>query len=119
MMFRREGLIALMQKNVRILENFMMEIASAAYMLQQRVELLSYNGIAQKAAFWLLMQAKQSGRNKVEFPGSVSRWAMILNVSRPSLHRELKKLESEGVILYSPPIIEILDPEALQDALSQ
>ena len=56
LMFRREDLLALMQKDVRILENFTMEIASAAYMLQQRVELLSYNGIAQKAAFWLLMQ---------------------------------------------------------------
>jgi len=119
MMFRREDLLALMQKDVRILENFTMEIASAAYMLQQRVELLSYNGIAQKAAFWLMMQAKQFGKNKVRIPESVSRWAMILNVSRPSLHRELKKLESEGVILYSPPIIEILDQEALQDVLSQ
>ena len=68
LMFRREDLLALMQKDVRILENFTMEIASAAYMLQQRVELLSYNGIAQKAAFWLLMQAKQSGKIKSEFP---------------------------------------------------
>ena len=114
-----EDLLALMQKDVRILENFTGEIASAAYMLQQRVELLSYGGIAQKAAYWLLMQSKQTGKAKVAIPGSVSRWAMILNVSRPSLHRELKRLESEGVISYSPPAIEILDQDALQDYLSQ
>ena len=119
MIFRREDLLALMQKDVRILENFTGEIASAAYMLQQRVELLSYGGIAQKAAYWLLMQCKQTGKAKVAIPGSVSRWAMILNVSRPSLHRELKRLESEGVISYSPPAIEILDQDALQDYLSQ
>ena len=51
MMFRREDMLALMQKDIRILENLMTEIASATYMLQQRLELFSYSGIAQKAAF--------------------------------------------------------------------
>lgn len=117
MMFRREDLLALMQKDVRILENYTTEIASAAYMLQQRLELLSYNGIAQKAAFWLLMQARQSGNDRVAIPESISKWAMIMNVSRPSLHRELKRLENEGIIFYKPPFIDILDHEALQGVL--
>ena len=119
MVFRREDLLSLMQTDIRILENFTAEIASAATMLQQRLELLSYNGIAQKAAFWLLMQAGQSGKDTVTIPESVSKWAMTMNVSRPSLHRELKRLEAEGVVSYSPPVIEILDPEALQDVLSR
>ena len=119
MMFRREDLLALMQKNICILENFTTEIASAAYMLQQRLELLSYNGIAQKAAFWLLMQARQSGNDRVAIPESISKWAMIMNVSRPSLHRELKRLETEGTISYLPPVIEILNHEALRDMLGQ
>jgi CRP-like cAMP-binding protein len=119
MMFRRDDLMALMQKDVRILENFTTEIASATYMLQQRLELLSYSGIAQKAAFWLLMQARQSGKDTVRIPDSISKWAMLMNVSRPSLHRELKKLESEGILVYSSPTIEILDKDALQNVLSQ
>lgn len=119
MMFRREDILALMQKSIRILENFTTELASATYMLQQRVELLSYNGIAQKAAFWLLMQARQSGEASVRIPESVSKWAMLMNVSRPSLHRELKRLESENIITYSPPIIRILNQDALQIVLSQ
>ena len=117
MMFHREDLLALMQKDVRILENYTTEIASAAYMLQQRLELLSYNGIAQKAAFWLLMQARQSGNDRVAIPESISKWAMIMNVSRPSLHRELKRLGNEGIIFYKPPFIDILDHEALQGVL--
>ena len=119
MMFRKDDVMALMQKDVRILENFTAEIASAAYMLQQRLELLSYSGIAQKTAFYLLMQALQSGKSKVRIPESVSRWAMIMNVSRPSLHRELKKLEAERIISYAPPVIDILDSERLQMVLSQ
>jgi len=119
MMFRRDDFLKLMQKDVRILENFMTEIASATYMLQQRLELLSYNGIAQKAAFWLLMQARQTGKSRVRIPGSVSKWAMLMNVSRPSLHRELKKLEEQSIIAYQPPFIDIIHPDALQEVLSQ
>lgn len=119
MIFRKEDLLKLMQKNVRILENFTAEIASATYMLQQRIELYSYNGIAQKAAFWLLMQARQTGKSKINIPGSVSKWAMLMNVSRTSLHRELKRLEEQGIISYTPPIIDILNQDALEDVLSQ
>ena len=119
MMLRRDDLLELMQKDAQILENLMTEIASATYMLQQRLELMSYNGIAQKAAFWLLMQARQSGKDAVRIPDSVSKWAMLMNVSRPSLHRELKRLESEGILAYSPPTIRILDKDALQSVLSQ
>ena len=81
MVFQKEDLLSLMQKDVRILQNFTTEIASATYMLQQRLELLSYNGIAQKAAFWLLMQIRQSGKTTVKIPDSMSKWAMIMNVS--------------------------------------
>ena len=119
MMFRRADMLSLMQKNVLILENLMTEIASATYMLQQRLELMSYNGIAQKAAFWLLMQSRQSGKDAVRIPDSVSKWAMLMNVSRPSLHRELKKLEEEGIITYSFGVVKILDSDALQEVLSR
>ena len=118
MMFRREDLLHLMQKDIRILENLTAEIASATYMLQQRLELLSYNGIAQKAAFWLLTQARQTGKDRVMIPESVSKWAMM-NVSRPSLHRELKKLDDQGVISYTPPAIQIMNTETLQEVLGK
>ena len=119
MMFRKDDLLKLMQKNVRILENFTSEIASATYMLQQRIELFSYNGIAQKAAFWMLTQARQTGKDKVRIPGSVSKWAMLMNVSRPSLHRELKRMEDVGIISYDSPSIDILNPDKLQEILGQ
>ncbi len=119
MMFKRDDLLGLLQKDVKILENFTRELASAAYMLQQRLELFSYNGIVQKAAFWLLTRARQTGNDKVPVPGSVSKWALLLNVSRPSLHRELKRMEADGMISYSPPVIKILDAKALQNVLSQ
>ena len=118
MILRKEDLLSLMQKDVQILKNFTTEIASATYMLQQRLELLSYSGIAQKAAFWLLMQIRQSGKTTVRIPDSISKWAMIMNVSRPSLHREMKKMENGGIIRYTGKAIEVLNPDELQSVLS-
>ena len=117
MMFRREELLSLMQRDIRILENFVTEVSSAAYMLQQRLELMSYSGIAQKAACWLLMRSRQTGSETVRIPGSISKWALQLNVSRPSLHRELKRLEQQGMISFSSSEITILNAQALQDVL--
>ena len=118
MMFHREELLFLMQRDQRILENFVTEVASAAYMLQQRLELMSYSGIAQKAACWLLMRSRQTGSETVAIPESISKWALLLNVSRPSLHRELKQLEQQRMISCSSAEITILNAEALQDVLS-
>jgi CRP-like cAMP-binding protein len=118
MMLHQEDLLALMQKDRRILENFIAAISTATYMLQQRIELFSYNGIGQKAAFWLLVRHRQTGKTVISIPESVTKWALSMNVSRPSLHRELKKLEARGLIRYSSKQIEILDEEGLQDVLS-
>lgn len=119
MMFRREDVLLLMQRDLRILENFTTEIASATYMLQQRLELLSYSGIAQKAAFYLLLQARQTQKDTIRIPESVSNWALIMNVSRSSLHRELTKLATNGVISYAPPFIHIMNESALESVLAE
>ena len=76
-------------------------------------------GIAQKAAFYLLMQQRQTGSNVIPIPDSVSKWAMFMNVSRPSLHRELKKLEGQSFIHCSAHTIEILDAQGLESVLSE
>lgn len=117
MMFRKEDLLKLMQKDMRIMENLITEIASATYLLQQRLELLSYSGIAQKAAFFLLLRQRETGSSTIQIPDSMTRWASIMNVSRTSLHREIKKLESQGIIQCSSHKIRILDDTALQQTL--
>ena len=119
MMFEKGGILQLLQTDVRILENFTRELATAVYTLQDRVELLSYSGIAQKAAFYLLMQQKKAGKDAIRIPKSVSNLARILDVSRPSLHRELKKLEEERLISCDSHVIHILNANALQDILGK
>ena len=117
LILRREELLALMRKDARVMESFITGIASVTYMLQRRLELTGFKGIAQKAAFWLLMKSEASGEKKVMIPGSVSNWASVMNVSRPSLHRELRKMEEKGLISYAPPEIESLDYRGLRALL--
>ena len=40
--FQREDILLLLQKDLRIMKNFISELATASFMLQQRLELLSY-----------------------------------------------------------------------------
>ena len=117
-MFSKEDMLMLLQKDTRILNNFITEIASATFLLQQRLELFSYSGISQKAAFYLLSRMRLSGANTIPVPESMTNFAMLMNVSRSSLHRELKKMDTAGLIKYSSHSITVLNPEKLQDYLN-
>jgi len=117
LMFRRDSFLCLLRKDPRLAENALSEISSITFMLQQRLELLSYHGIDQKIAFYLLMASKESGKATVPIPGSMTKWALMMNVSRPSLYRELKRLDEQGLLRFTAPEIQILDAPALEKLL--
>ena len=117
LMFRRESFLCLLRKDPRLAENALSEISSIVFMLQQRLELLSYHGIDQKIAFYLLMASKESGKATVLIPGSMTKWASMMNVSRPSLYRELKRLDGQSLLRFTAPEIQILDAPALEKLL--
>lgn len=117
--FDKNDLLRLLGLNAAFIRNFINQIATAAFTLQQKIELFSYHGIAQKIAFTLLMHRHQSGREFYPIPVSITKWALSMNVSRPSLHRELKKLESQGILQITPRGVRILRADALQTILEQ
>ncbi|MBQ9663411.1 MAG: Crp/Fnr family transcriptional regulator [Oscillospiraceae bacterium] len=117
LMLDRENMLKLLHADVRLLDAFLSELATATFQLQWRIELLSYSGIQQKIAFYLLSQSMQSGDPVVQIPSSITKWALSMNVSRPSLHRELKELEDQGLIAVSSPHITIQDSQALRRIL--
>ena len=67
----------------------------------------------------MLLQRRKTNSDRIQIPESITKWSMMMNVSRPSLHRELKRLETQGIIRYETHTIEILDPDSLQAVLSQ
>ena len=117
LMLSRDSFLHLLQKDRLLVENALSEVSTITYMLQQRLELLSYHGIDQKIAFYLLTESAQNGEAVIPIPGSMTKWALMMNVSRPSLHRELKRLDAQGLLRHTPPEIELLDPPALEKLL--
>lgn len=86
-------------------------------MLQTRLELISYHRIDQKIAFYLLSEAIQNNTYTVIIPHNMTKWAMMMNVSRPSLYREIKRLEKQGLIFFERKEIRIKDFSALESIL--
>lgn len=117
LLIERDEMLKLLQSNRGLLNNFIIELSTATYELQWRIELLSYTGIQQKIAFYLLSRSMQLGRDAVPIPDSITKWALSMNVSRPSLHRELKDMESHGIISVAAPIITIWNKDALINLL--
>ena len=117
LLIEREAVIALLRSDGQIMTNFLSVLASTTFLLQQRLELLSYNAIQQKIAFYLEMHRMRTGSLRVSIPDTMTKWALMMNVSRTSLHRELKKMEAQAIVRYDPPVIEILDSDALQEML--
>ena len=113
----RGAMQKLLRADPRLLDHALSALATAVFQLQGRIELLSYSGIQQKIAFYLLSQAMQSGQDTVPIPGTIAKWALNMNVSRPSLHRELKALENRGILAVASPNVRILDPQALRRIL--
>ena len=71
--FRKQDLFRLMALNERIMQNITQQLATAAYMLQQKLELLSYNGISQKVAFFLLNHCRHTENHQFIIPRSMTK----------------------------------------------
>lgn len=113
----RVNMLEMLSSHPVVLENFVTELATQAFMLQNRIEILSYKGTDQRLACFLLRRMNATGKDRIPLPGTMVRLAQMLNVSRTTLHRELKLLEENGVLQYKDKMIEVLDPAALERLL--
>lgn len=115
----RKEMLELLSADPVLLENFLTELATQTYMLQNRIEILTYKGTDQRLACFLIRRMNMSGKKRVPLPGTMVRLAQMLNVSRTTLHRELRRLEEGQVLRYENKVFEILDPSALSRILER
>lgn len=113
----KEVMLMLLSEYPDTLACFLTELSSMTYALQQRVELLSYSGICEKIAFFLLSQYKVTNDTRIKIPGSITIMSEQLKVSRTSLHREMTKLKKQNIIAIEKGYIRILDIAALNKLL--
>ncbi len=110
----RDSIFKLISNDPVIAANIIGLFADTIIDFENKMELFSYSGIKQKIAFYILNAVHETGGNEVVIPLSKSKWAEYLNVSRPSLCRELKTLSDENIIEITGKKIKIIKREQLE-----
>ncbi len=89
--------------------NMLRILAHKAYFLNQKLQIHSSYTLRQKIANYLLQNA--NGNNLVKLHFNREQFAEFIGTTRPSLSRELRKMETEGLIRIKRNQIELLNPE--------
>ncbi len=100
----------------RMLITNLLEIVShKALMLHRKVEYLAIKSLRGKISTFLLENYKKMGKPTFLLPLKRNELADFLNVSRPSLSREMCRLRDEGVIDFHRESIKIREVDALRN----
>lgn len=103
--------------HISILQNFIKLISDKGLMLNKKVEYLSIKSIRGKISSYLLDQYNNTGKNTLTLPLKRNELADFLNVSRPSMSREMCKMRDEGIIDFHLSTFKIIDIEALKSSV--
>jgi CRP-like cAMP-binding protein len=98
-----------------IIQNMLGILAQKAYFLNNKVQLLTSGSLRQKIAKYLL--EKCSDKKYVKLSMNREQLSAYLNVTRPSLSRELINMQEDGFIEVDRDMIKILDFNGLNDII--
>jgi CRP-like cAMP-binding protein len=101
----------------RLIQNMLKIVTKKGIQLNRKIDYLSIKGIRRKIATYLLEQVHQTGDLYFTIPLNRKELAEFLNVSRPSLSREMIKMQEEGLIDFYRASFKILNEEALRGCL--
>ncbi len=104
-----------MALTVRLQQNLLRAIAGKTYSMHNRLKVLSCGSLREKIARYVL-QLPHKGR-QVQLPVGRELMASHLATTRPSLSRELGKMQQEGIISVEGNKFEILDVELFEALL--
>ncbi len=96
-----------------IIENMLKDISDKVLTLNKKIEYLSMKSMRGKLSSFFLEQYKLHGRTDFILPMKRNELADFLNVSRPSMSREMCRMRNQGIIDFKRSSIEIKDLESL------
>lgn len=97
--------------------NLLRIVSMKAKHLNEKIDLLSLKGIRKKICRYLLMQYQKIHETEFTIPLKRGEMAEFLQVSRPSLSRELIRLKDEGIIDFHGSDFLLKDIDLLSDQL--
>ena len=95
--------------------NLLRIFAGRAMLLNQKVEYLTMKSVRQKISAYLLELYRQGGRTTFMLPLNRDDLADFLNLTRPSLSRELCRMRDEGIVEFHRASLKIKDLPRLQE----
>ncbi|HOK43821.1 MAG TPA: Crp/Fnr family transcriptional regulator, partial [Thermoclostridium caenicola] len=102
-----------------IIRNMLRIVSNRALMLNKRLEILTIKSMRGKLCAFFLDQYRREGHATFTLSMNRNQLADFLNVSRPSMSRELARMKEEGLIDYHLSSIRLLDIPALERALDE
>ena len=99
--------------HTQLIRNMLGIISRKALMLNRKVEYLTIKGMREKLCRYLTEQSRSKGSTTFTMDMNRNELADFLNVSRPSMSRELGRMRDEGLIDFYRGSVRILSPEQL------
>ncbi|HHX87297.1 MAG TPA: Crp/Fnr family transcriptional regulator [Firmicutes bacterium] len=98
----------------RLIQNMLRIVSEKALELNKKVEYLTIKSIRGRLSAYLIDQYHKFKTTSFILPVNRNQLADLLNVSRPSMSREMGRMRDEGVIDFHLSAIRILDLESLK-----
>lgn len=102
-----------------LLLNLVRVVSKKAYELNRKVEYLSLKSINGKLSKYLLEQSDKNGKLTFKLPLNKEKLADFLNISRPSMSRELGIMRDNGIIDFHRDLVRIKDIDRLKALLEE
>jgi CRP-like cAMP-binding protein len=103
----RQSVLKMLLMNETILKNYLDISADFAARLSRKLSMMSLHTIRQKLAAYLLELSKKQGSDTIILDRSKSALAEYFAIARPSLERELTRMQNESLITADKRTIEI------------
>lgn len=118
----REGIVSPCMKTCpwhrTLVQNLLMIVSDRALMLNKKLEYLTIRSMRGRICAFLLDQYKKRGTSTFTLDMNRNEMADFLNVSRPSMSRELGRMRDEGLIDFHLSTVRILNSTAMIKALA-
>lgn len=99
----------------QLIQNMLSILAQKAFVLNRKLQIMSSGSLRMKLCHYFVQNCKDNGR--VELKYTREELADFLSVARPSLSRELMKMQEEGLIEVRGKDIYLIDKKAIEDLL--
>jgi CRP-like cAMP-binding protein len=96
-----------------LIRNMLKTVAEKALQLNRMVDYLTIKSLRGKISAFLYEQYKKEGRSTFSISMNRNELADFLNVSRPSMSREMGRMKSEGLIDFHRETFKICDAEKI------